>query len=124
MRVVPWIPLVIAALLAGALACARGERPKTRKPPPKPLVEQMPPVDPAKTIEGRLLVAGMHCSACEYNVSTALKLVPGVLEAEADRASGVAIARYDPSMTTLEQLAQAVRTTGYVVAPTAESAGK
>jgi copper chaperone CopZ len=99
------------------LACEQ-RREKTPKAPPTPLVEQMPPVDPSKTVEGTLLVAGMTCSGCEYNVTTALKLVPGVLEAEADHVSGETHVRFDPGMTTLAHLAEAVRTTGYVVAPT------
>ncbi len=102
--------------LGGGLAGC--ERARESRPAPTPLLEQMPPVDPARTIEGRLLVAGMTCSGCEYNVSTALRLVPGVLSAEADHASGVALVRFDPSTTSLERLAEAVRTTGYVVAPT------
>jgi len=77
----------------------------------------MRPVDPAQTIERTLSVAGMTCSGCEYNVATALRLVDGVLEAEADHASGVARVRFDPGRTTLADLAEAVRTTGYVVAP-------
>ena len=83
----------------------------------------MKPVDPGRTIERTLLVAGMTCSGCEYNVSTALRLVDGVLEAEADHASGEVHVRFDPSRTTLALLADAVRTTGYVVAPVEESAG-
>lgn len=88
-------------------------------PPPTPLVEQMPPVDPARTIPGTLHVAGMICSGCEHNVSTALRLVEGVLEAEADHASGEAQVRFDPERTSLAALAEAVRAAGYVVAPVA-----
>ena len=99
------------------LACEQRREKPPKGPPPTPLVEQMPPVDPAKTIEGTLLVAGMTCSGCEYNVATALKLVPGVLEAEADHVSGETHVRFDPERTTLVTLAEAVRTTGYVVAP-------
>jgi len=77
----------------------------------------MRPVDPAKTIEGTLLVSGMHCSGCEYNVTTSLRLVDGVLEAEADHVSGETRVRFDPERTSLEKLAEAVRTTGYPVAP-------
>jgi copper chaperone CopZ len=77
----------------------------------------MRPVDPAKAIEGTLLVAGMTCSGCEHNVATALKLVDGVLEAEADHVSGETHVRFDPERTTLARLAEAVRATGYEVAP-------
>jgi len=81
----------------------------------------MRPVDPAKTIEGTLFVSGMSCSGCEYNVSTGLRLVDGVLEAHADHTSGEVKVRFDPSRTTLALLADAVRTTGYPVAPVEES---
>ncbi len=105
--------LLFLAILLGACGPRREET-----PPPTPLVEQMPPVDPAKAIEGTLLVAGMTCSGCEHNVTTALRLVPGVLEAEADHVSGETCVRFDPGMTTLAHLAEAVRTTGYAVSPT------
>lgn len=105
--------LLLLATIPSA-ACGRG---RETRPPPTPLVEQMPPVDPARTIAGTLLVAGMTCSGCEYNVTSALRLVDGVLEAEADHASGETHVRFDPERTTLAQLAEAVRTTGYVVAP-------
>lgn len=109
-----------ASLLLATLLIACGQ-PHEKTPPPTPLVEQMPPVDPAKTIEGTLFVAGMTCSGCEYNVATALKLVPGVLDAEANHVSGETRVRFDPGMTTLAHLAEAVRTTGYVVAPIEKS---
>ena len=72
----------VRALLPSVLAAAIGACGDSRAAhaPPTPLVDQMPPVDPAKTIPGKLLVAGMTCSGCEYNVTTALRLVPGVLE--------------------------------------------
>ena len=114
MRFLPTASVPIAILL---VACE--QRPE-RTAPPTPLVEQMQPVDPAKTIEGTLSVAGMTCSGCEYNVTTALRLVDGVLEAEAEHVSGEARVRFDPERTTLARLAEAVRTTGYVVAPVDE----
>jgi copper chaperone CopZ len=77
----------------------------------------MPPVDPARTVTGRLLVAGMTCSGCEYNVTTALRLVAGVLEAEADHVSGEVEVRYDPGTTGLAELAAAVRAGGYRATP-------
>jgi copper chaperone CopZ len=113
---------VLASALAPLLLLQPGCGQREKTAPPTPLVEQMRPVDPARTIEGTLLVAGMTCSGCEYNVSTALRLVDGVLEAAADHASGEVRVRFDPSRTTLASLAEAVRTTGYVVAPVEGSA--
>jgi copper chaperone len=105
----------LALLLFPLLVLQSGCDGRKKKPPPTPLVDQMRPVDPAKTIEGKLHVAGMSCSGCEYNVSTGLRLVDGVLEAKADHVSGEVRVRYDPDRTTLARLAEAVRTTGYVV---------
>lgn len=106
--------LLLAIFLS---ACDEGRAPG---PPPVPLVERMPPVDPERCVSGTLLVAGMTCSGCEHNVSTALRLVEGVLEAEADHASGETHVRYDPQRTSLAALAEAVRAAGYTVASAAE----
>lgn len=57
----------------------------------------------------------MTCSGCEYNVSTALRLVAGVLEAEADHARRSARVRFDPGTTSAAALAGAVRAAGYEV---------
>jgi len=111
----PSLALLLSALAALA-ACGRGPEP-VRRPPPTPLRDQMTAVDPQKTVAGTLTVAGMTCTGCEYNVRSALQLVDGVLEAEADRASGQVRVRYDPERTTLAHLAEAVRTTGYDAAP-------
>jgi copper chaperone CopZ len=90
--------------------------------------EAAPAVDPAKCIEALLRVDGMTCSGCEYNVSSALRLVPGVLEAAADHAAGTARVRFDPALIGVEQLAEVVRTTGYAVplpaAPPPADAGR
>jgi copper chaperone CopZ len=99
-----------------AIACDPQPEPK---PPPTPLVEQMAPVDPARAVPGQLLVGGMTCSGCEHNVSTALLLVDGVLEAKAEHASGSVQVRFDPARTSLAALAEAVREAGYAVTPVA-----
>jgi len=104
-----------AGLVLAFLAAACDGRRET-PPPPVPLVERMPAVDPERCVEGTLLVAGMTCSGCEHNVSTALRLVEGVLTAEADHASGATLVRYDPARTSLAALADAVRAAGYSVA--------
>jgi copper chaperone CopZ len=104
--------LVLPVLFA-VLACDARREPE---PPPVPLVERMPPVDPERTIEVRLEVRGMTCSGCEYNVASALRLVAGVLEAEADHASGRARVRFDPGMTSVPLLVGAVQAAGYEAA--------
>ena len=112
------VPLALVLVLAGGACDGGPDEARGKAPPPVPLVERMPPVDPARCVAGTLLVAGMTCSGCEHNVGTALRLVEGVLEAEADHASGETHVRYDPERTSLAALAEAVRAAGYSVAST------
>ena len=60
-----------------------------------------------------LEVSGMTCSLCPITVRKVLERVPGVLEANADLATGRAEAKYDPDRVSPDALAKAVSGAGF-----------
>lgn len=69
------------------------------------------PVVGVKTIA--IPVEGMTCFTCEVAVSTALKRVDGVVNAQASAKKGVAMVSYDPDKTDIKQLIDTIDKTGY-----------
>ncbi len=65
------------------------------------------------TEHATLDVTGMHCAACQGRVQRALETTPGVASASVNLMTGNATIDYDPDATTLEALADVVRSTGY-----------
>ena len=66
-------------------------------------------------------IEGMTCGSCRHRVEHAMREVRGVLDVCVDLAGGTAFVRYEPSRTSPEVLAQAVRGAGYE--PTAPGIG-
>ena len=65
--------------------------------------------------EASLGVSGMTCASCVGRVERALKKVPGVLNANANLATGRVSVRYLPGMTEMRGLERAVEGAGYGV---------
>ena len=64
-------------------------------------------------IDVTIRVEGMSCNGCVRNVTGVLKAQPGVLDAEVlldDRAARVT---YDPGVTSVDKLRQAVKDAGF-----------
>ena len=61
----------------------------------------------------RYTVQGMTCGSCERHVQTALRSVPGVVNAQVDVASGTAVVERDLAAAPIDQLVQAVKAAGY-----------
>jgi len=64
-----------------------------------------------------LTVKGMTCRMCEYPVKSALKKLPGVVDAKVSAKDGTATVTYDPEKVTPQQMADAVKKAGYKAYP-------
>jgi Cu+-exporting ATPase len=69
----------------------------------------------AKTEEVTLTLGGMHCAACVARVERALSAAPGVELARVNLATRRAKVRYNPRVTNLAALKEAVTAAGYAV---------
>lgn len=58
-------------------------------------------------------VEGMHCHRCEQAIQRVLLAKPGVHEVEVDFLSGQASVLYDPDMSNVRELMDAVKSAGY-----------
>ena len=79
-------------------------------------VRSVPPVDALEEIE--LRVEGMTCASCAARVERTLSHQPGVARASVNLATERARVLIDPSVGGLDELTEAVATTGYRLAPT------
>jgi len=64
-----------------------------------------------------LEVQNMVCSACPIAVRTALKRVPGVVDAKVDLESKTAVVRFAPAKTNVEALTRATADAGFPSRP-------
>jgi P-type Cu2+ transporter len=74
-------------------------------------------VDGQALAESVLMVQGMYCAACADAVECALQDLPGVQSARVHAATRRLTLRWDPSLTRMSSLAQAVGDTGYRLLP-------
>lgn len=71
--------------------------------------------------ESRLVIEGMHCSACALNVEKAFKSVPGVRNAVVNATSGRARVIWSSGVTKPSDWMSAVSKTGYRAMPAADA---
>jgi P-type Cu+ transporter len=62
-----------------------------------------------------LQIGGMTCAHCPPAIEKAIAAVPGVTSAQVNPATSMARIDYDPSLTRIASILQAVRTVGYTV---------
>ncbi|MBT9553366.1 MAG: cation-translocating P-type ATPase [Hydrogenophaga sp.] len=74
-------------------------------------------IDGRPVAESVLMVQGMYCAACADTVECALQDLPGVQFAQVHAATRRLTLRWDPSLTRISSLAQAVGQTGYRLLP-------
>lgn len=58
-------------------------------------------------------VSGMTCAGCEETIKLALEKTPGVRSSEVSYDRGEAVVEYDPKLTTVEKIRDAISATGY-----------
>ena len=67
----------------------------------------------AQKQEIQLAVEGMSCASCVRRVETAIKDVPGILEASVNLATGRALVAFKPGTVALDNIESAVKKAGY-----------
>jgi copper chaperone CopZ len=60
-------------------------------------------------------VEGMTCSGCEAHVEHAVKELPGVVQVEASFKDAKATVKYDPTLTNIDSIKEAISLTNYKV---------
>ncbi len=60
-------------------------------------------------------VEGMTCEGCENAIQKAVQKLPGVKSTKADHKAKTTVVEYNQSQTTLEELAEVIKKTGYRV---------
>jgi copper ion binding protein len=70
-----------------------------------------------------LPVAGMTCSGCEEHINYEVSKLAGVSEAKASYEEGQAVVKFDPAMTSKEDIVAAINATGYKVEEERNSSG-
>ena len=66
-------------------------------------------------VSAKFNITGMHCSGCVRTVTNALKRVAGVREADVSLQEKSATVLFDAGYTTIEDLQQAIRESGYEI---------
>ena len=61
----------------------------------------------------RLATSGMHCASCSMLVDMTLGDLDGVVESKTDHASGETVVTFDPEVTSLDIVIEAIREVGY-----------
>jgi len=81
--------------------------------------ESIPQIDPGADSRALLSVDlpvdGIHCAGCVSKIESALRTVPGVMEASVSLATGEAHVSFDPDRASLDELMKAVEGAGYSV---------
>ncbi len=67
--------------------------------------------------ETSLRISGMHCAACAGTIESALRIVPGVLDARVSAAAQCATVRWDGRRMRAAELVRAVEAAGYGAVP-------
>jgi Cu2+-exporting ATPase len=67
--------------------------------------------------ESALQLSGLHCAACAETIESALRRVPGVLDARVSAAASRANVRWDPARTRVSALVAAITQAGYGALP-------
>ncbi|HEY6103933.1 MAG TPA: heavy metal-associated domain-containing protein, partial [bacterium] len=63
--------------------------------------------------ETALPITGMSCASCALTIETALRGLPGVVEASVNLTAEKAFVRFTPDAVTLEDMARVIRDVGY-----------
>lgn len=71
-----------------------------------------------------LKVTGMTCGGCSSKVSSALKAISGVKDAEVSLSAEEAVVQYDERLTSPDQLKLAVKNAGYGIGDADVSRGQ
>lgn len=71
--------------------------------------------DKAKKQKAEFKITGMTCNACSSKVTNNVKKVNGILNAQVSHENGNAVVEFDGSKTTMAQIQQAIKSSGFQV---------
>lgn len=71
------------------------------------------PIDQANVVKKVIPIEGMTCESCEATVEKAAEKLSGLVSIEASAAEKRAIVEFDATQTSVEQISQAISSTGY-----------
>jgi len=71
-----------------------------------------------------LRIDGMHCAACADTIESALRHVPGVVDARVSAAAHAAEVRWDPARVGPDAITHAIRAAGYAASPDTAAAAR
>lgn len=66
-----------------------------------------------KTVEFK--ISGMTCTGCEHHVTSEINKLKGIVEAKVSYEKGNAIVKFDNSKTTIDNIENAINSTGYKI---------
>lgn len=75
-------------------------------------------IDQSKLSMVEFKISGMTCTSCENHIEHAVSKLPGIAKVTASYEESKTIVAYDSSQTSLEQIVEAIGTTGYVITET------
>ena len=81
-------------------------------------------VNAAQTATADLIISGMTCAGCVHTIEQSVEVVPGVVRADVNLATGTASVEYDPAAVEVETIRQAVDRAGYAAREATGAAAK
>jgi copper ion binding protein len=64
-------------------------------------------------VETTILVEGMTCSGCEFNVESAVKNLDGIIRVDADYQKGVVYVKFEKEKVTIDEIVETINKAGY-----------
>jgi len=98
--------LLIILFITGFYSCQQGNQKQN---------QSSEPVAVASVIEDTIHIGKMHCEMCVASVEKGVTGVEGVDYVKAILADSVAVVRYDPAETSLEEIHNAIVLRGYTI---------
>jgi len=97
--------LIISVLAVVCFSCSQ----KSQNKDPK--IQAVAVVN--KTVN--IAVEGMTCTGCENTIKDAVSTIAGVMEVTASHTEGLAVVKYDSTITNFKSISEAITHAGYTV---------
>jgi copper chaperone len=101
--------LLTILIIAGLLSCQQGNQKQNQSSEPEAM---------ASVVEDTIHIGKMHCEMCVASVEKGVAGLEGVDDVKAILADSVAVVKYNPTETSLEEIHNAIVQRGYTVKET------
>lgn len=105
-----WLAFLLAAAWLASTSRAVEEVAPTLASAPAPIER---PNASAANVTNRFVIRGMHCNACAKGLTSELKRVKGVADAEVSFTNRLAVVAYDTNRVAVPALLAAIREAGF-----------